>query len=421
MRLFSILIATIIIFSAQAECAYTIIANPGENSSKNIRLNWHTDINAEKTYCYYTEFSDKKWDKSRKAKPKRELCCVFDSMYSKTPKGENTYERANFIRNTVELKKLKPSTKYMYRIGATPNDGEIRYFKTAPKHSEWTAGIISDFHAYTPLPKRVDSAMSMLHTIEQQNGKELDFILHVGDIIAWGGSYSFWENLYEESFFKNYLWAGVNGNHDNMDRTNKKNSNAFFKHTNNNPDNGYNGEKGVCYHFTYGDALFIMLNNESMRSDEGLAKAQEWVRNVIKKQKDAKFIIVMEHYQWFFGTDGKSSQYDRWKILFDECGVDLAISANNHIYARTNALYQGTETDGNKGTVYLQTPSSDNERGQELKEWTHNKDIIKFRWSEGANTTGALIMKACNDCLTLTLYDRNGSHIDSVIVKSKRK
>lgn len=421
MRLFSILIAIFIIFSAQAECAYTVIANPGENSSQNIRLNWHTDINTEKTYCYYTESSDKKWDNTKMAKPKRKLCSVFDSMYSKTPEGENIYERVEFIRNTVELKRLKPNTKYMYRIGTTPCEGEIRYFKTAPENEEWTAGIISDFHAYTPLPKRVDSAMSMLHTIEQQNGKEFDLILHVGDIIAWGGSYSFWKDLYNESYFKNYLWAGVNGNHDNMDRTNKKNSNAFFKHTNNNLNNGYKGEKGVCYYFTYGDALFIMLNNESMRSDDGLAQAQEWVRNVIKKQKDSKFIIVMEHYQWFFGTDGKSSQYDRWKNLFDECGVDLAISANNHIYARTNALYNGIETDGNKGTIYLQTPSSDNERGQELKEWIYNKDIIKFRWSEGAKTTGAITMKAFKDKLELTLYDRNGTSIDSFTVKAKRK
>ena len=158
-----------------------------------------------------------------------------------------------------------------------------------------------------------------------------------------------------------------------------------------------------------------------MRSDDGLAQAQEWVRKVIKKQNDSKFIIVMEHYQWFFGTDGKSSQYDRWKNLFDECGVDLAISANNHIYARTNALYNGIETDGNTGTIYMQTPSSDNERGQELKEWIYNKDIIKFRWSEGAKTTGAIIMKAFKDKLELTLYDRNGTSIDSFTVKAKKK
>ena len=416
---FLVILATL--FTLNANDAYTVIANPGEDASRQIRINWHSDNDNGKSHCFYTISTDTAWTKAKKAKAKRELCTAYDSMYSKTPAGENIYENAKFIRNTVELKKLKPGTKYMFRIGNTANEGDIHYFKTAPAEGQWTAAIISDFHAYTPIPARVESAMAMLGTLQQQNKKEFDIILHAGDIIAWGGSYSFWKDLYKESFFKNYLWAGVNGNHDNMDRTNKRNTNNFFKYANNNPHNGYKGEKGVCYHFTYGNTLFIMLNNESMRSDEGLAAAQEWVRKVIKSEKNATFVIVMEHYQWFFGTSGKTSEYKRWKDLFDECGVDLAIGANNHIYARTNALLDGKETNGETGTVYLQTPSAANERGQEADEWTDNKDIIKFRWTEGEKTVGALLMKADSDNLTLTLYDRHGKTIDTVAVKAKKK
>ena len=416
---FLVILATL--FTLNANDAYTVIANPGEDASRQIRINWHSDNDNGKSHCFYTISTDTAWTKAKKAKAKRELCTAYDSMYSKTPAGENIYENAKFIRNTVELKKLKPGTKYMYRIGNTASEGDIHYFKTAPAEGQWTAAIISDFHAYTPIPARVESAMAMLGTLQQQNKKEFDIILHAGDIIAWGGSYSFWKDLYKESFFKNYIWAGENGNHDNMDRTNKRNTNNFFKYANNNPHNGYKGEKGVCYHFTYGNALFIMLNNESMRSDEGLAAAQEWVRKVIKSEKNATFVIVMEHYQWFFGTSGKTSEYKRWKDLFDECGVDLAIGANNHIYARTNALLDGKETNGETGTVYLQTPSADNERGQEADEWTDNKDIIKFRWTEGEKTVGALLMKADSDSLTLTLYDRHGKTIDTVAVKAKKK
>lgn len=418
-RTFAFLVIIATLLTVNANDAYTVIANPGEDASRQIRINWHSDNG--KSHCFYTISTDTAWTKAKRAKAKRELCTAYDSMYSKTPTGENLYENAKFIRNTVELKKLKPGTKYMYRIGNTASEGDIHYFRTAPTEGQWTAAIISDFHAYTPIPARVESAMAMLGTLQQQNKKEFDIILHAGDIIAWGGSYSFWKDLYKESFFKNYLWAGVNGNHDNMDRTNKRNTNNFFKYANNNPHNGYKGEKGVCYHFTYGNALFIMLNNESMRSDEGLAAAQEWVRKVIKSEKKATFVIVMEHYQWFFGTSGKTSEYKRWKNLFDECGVDLAIGANNHIYARTNALLDGKETNGETGTVYLQTPSADNERGQEADEWTDNKDIIKFRWTEGEKTVGALLMKADNDSLTLTLHDRHGKTIDTVTVKAKKK
>lgn len=420
MRILSTLIAAFIAFTSFAGEVYTVIANPGENASKSVRINWHTDTSDTDTHCFYTECSDVHWARAKKATPMQEICTVFDSMYSKTPKSENIYERVRFVRNTLELKKLTPGTRYMYRIGKDANDGETRYFHTAPVSGEWSAAIISDFHAYTPLPKRVLNAMTMLDTLEAKNGTYFDAILHVGDITAWGGSYSFWKDLYTNDHFKHNLWAGVNGNHDNMDRTNKRNSKHFFRNVNNNPLNGYAGQEGVCYHFTYGDVLFIMLNNEEMRSDEGLAAAQEWVRKVIKRNKK-KFVVVMEHYQWFYGTNGKFSQYSRWQSLFDECGVDLAISANNHVYARTNALYNGVETDGSRGTVYIQTPSSDNERGQALKEWTDNKDIIKYRWAEGGNTVGGLLLKANSNQLSLTLYDRYGNALDNVVVKAKNK
>jgi hypothetical protein len=195
-------------------------------------------------------------------------------------------------------------------------------------------------------------------------------------------------------------------------------SNEFFRYTNNKPLNGYEGEMGVCYHFTYGNTLFVMLNNESMKSEEGLCKAQQWVRQVIAANPH-RFVVVMEHYQWFYGNTGESSQYERWRQLFDECGVDLAIAANNHIYARTNALYQGVETDGSRGTVYVQTPSSDNERGQALQEWNGNHPLIKYLWNEGPNTVGALILNATDNELSITLYNREGNAIDSAIVKRK--
>lgn len=397
---------------------YTIIANPAENAQDGVRINWHTNLNNVESHCIYTLCSDSLWEDAKIQGGQSELCTVFDSLFSKRPNGEDFYEDARFLRYTVELKNLKPGTRYMYKVGSN-SMSETHYFKTAPETNMWTAGIISDFHAYTPIPQRQAMAMNMIETLEQVNGKDLDFILHVGDITAWGGSYSFWKELYKEPYFSKYIWAGVNGNHDNMSRGYSKLTNEYFRSVNNNPDNGYEGEEGVCYHFSYGNTLFIMLNNESMIKEEGLEVAQQWLRDVIRSNP-SKFIVVVEHYQWFYATTGKTSQYARWQELFDEEGVDLAISGNNHVYARTNTLYKGKETDGSIGTVYIQTPSSDNERGQELKEWTDNTDIIKCRWSEGASTIGALIMKADEKSLHLTLYDRVGNAIDCVSVKAKK-
>ena len=142
---FLVILATL--FTLNANDAYTVIANPGEDASRQIRINWHSDNDNGKSHCFYTISTDTAWTKAKKAKAKRELCTAYDSMYSKTPAGENIYENAKFIRNTVELKKLKPGTKYMYRIGNTASEGDIHYFKTAPAEVN---GQLQSFPISTP-------------------------------------------------------------------------------------------------------------------------------------------------------------------------------------------------------------------------------------------------------------------------------
>lgn len=400
---------------AQVNGVSTVIANPGEKASSEININWHSPRAEGYGKLHYAPVGVADV-KRQTAVAHQELCTAFDSMYSKNAAGENIYEYPHFVRNTVKLKKLRPGTLYQYSISG---DTAVHYFRTAPKKGAFRAAIISDFHSYAPLPGRKQAAMAMLDTLESINGAPFDLILHLGDVCAWGGSYSFWQTLYEDGHFKNNTWAGVNGNHDNMDRTNKKNTNQFFRNTNAAPENGYAGQEGVCYYFRYGDVLFIALNSENMRSDEGLAEAQKWVREVVKKNP-APWVVVMEHYQWFFGETGRDSQYPRWSEVFDELGVDVALGANNHRYASTHPLRGGKVAAPGEGTIYIQTPSADNERGVDIDSLAYNHDKIKARWSEGAHTVGAMIMDVTPEEITLTLYDRNGQAVDTTVQKARR-
>ena len=69
----------------------------------------------------------------------------------------------------------------------------------------------------------------------------------------------------------------------------------------------------------------------------------------------------------------------------------------------------------------MQTPSADDERGQKMKpELKHNKELIKSRWTEGAKTVGAMLMKVNRQKIALTLLDRHGKVIDTVDVPAKR-
>ena len=414
---------------------HSISTCPGEDCSNEMIISWGADTSVQ-SWLLWSKASDKGWRRAKRENPIWYRTEIYNGKSSKRANNENFFEDVIFNKCRVKLSGLEPNTTYKYMIVSSPagrgtsagtgsstaasgtsaSTGAYT-FKTAGA-KEWSACIISDFHNYSPIPGRLEAADKMIGKIKEYD-PSMDWVLHLGDICAWGGSYSFWKNLYGMQWFKDYMWAGVNGNHDNMSRKYEL-TNEYFRNSSAYPLNGYPGEMGVCYWFKYGEALFIMLNNESMRTQEGLEDAQEWFKSVIKSNP-SKYIIVCEHYQWFFGTDGADSQIARWSQLFDKYGVDLALAGNNHIYVRTNALYNKEETDGSRGTVYIQTPSSDNERGQAMKpELTHNKEIIKCRWTEGPKTVGAMSIKVFPTHMELALLDRNGTVIDTATVKAKR-
>ena len=406
---------------------HSISTCPGEDCSNEMIISWGADTSVQ-SWLLWSKASDKGWKRAKRENPIWYRTEIYNGKSSKRANNENFFEDVIFNKCRVKLSGLEPNTTYKYMIVSSPagrgtstSTGDASTgtytFKTAGA-KEWSACIISDFHNYSPIPGRLEAADKMIGKIKEYD-PSMDWVLHLGDICAWGGSYSFWKNLYGMQWFRDYMWAGVNGNHDNMSRKYEL-TNEYFRNSAAYPLNGYPGEMGVCYWFKYGEALFIMLNNESMRTQEGLEDAQEWFKSVIKSNP-SKYIIVCEHYQWFFGTDGADSQIARWSQLFDKYGVDLALAGNNHIYVRTNALYNKKETDGSRGTVYIQTPSSDNERGQAMKpELTHNKEIIKCRWTEGPKTVGAMSIKVFPTHIELALLDRNGTVIDTATVKAKR-
>lgn len=400
--------------------AYMIVANPGEDSSYEINIGWHTDVEYTKSYVIYTTKDDVNWENQIKVFGKYEYTDLFNGISSKSKDGKDITEDAIFLDYSATLKDLLPATEYMYRVGQNILS-EIQYFKTAGE-SKFSFAWISDFHAYSPLPNRLASAMDMLETLDEYNNG-FDFVFSTGDEIAWGGSYSFWGDLFNEKYHKNYMWASVIGNHDYMDRTSTKSTNKFFKTVYNFPTNGYEGEEGVCYYFKYGNVLFITMDNETQKNDTEVKKAQDWFEKVVT-ENPAQYIVVAQHYQWFEGINGSfnnASGYGRWKELFDKYNVDVAMSGNNHIYVRSKLLYQDSVSDDyNYGTTYIQASSSDNERGQTLKDLKYNQDVIEHRFSEGGNTVSGMIVNVTEEEFKIELLKRDGSIEDSVVIKSRR-
>ena len=369
-----------------------VTANPAEDCSTQMNIGWHADL-AETTCTFvYTQKSDANWAHPTTVAGKSQRSELFDSIDSKTSAGVDWKEEAKLLDYGVTLTGLKPNTNYMYKItgGGDATTKTVRHFKTAGA-SEFSFLWFSDAHAYTPIPNRVKSLNGVLDAAINIE-PSVDFVFATGDVTAWGGSYSFWKKLLEQPFASNYMFADVIGNHDWMMRRNGGDS-KFFAVAHNNPTNGYAGQEGVCYWFIYGDVLFMTFNNEAMKTSPAAeAEAKAWAASVIEKQKGKyKRIFIAEHYQWFDGRNGRSSWYDHWKDFCDEHHVTMALSGNNHVYERTHTLWDDQVVSDGLGTVYMEAPSSDGERGVEAGTLTMNADKLAFTYSSHVPSAGGQV------------------------------
>jgi len=377
--------------AATTSAVYAIIANPAQDCSTQMNIGWHADIAHTNCHLTYTEASDTAWGHAINVPGTYQYCDIFDGLYSKTASGQDFYESAIFLDYGVTLTGLQPGTNYRYKVctggGAC---SAAHYFKTAAA-DEFSFIWISDFHAYPPLSGRLTRAVRVINeALAIDPG--VDFIFSTGDTIAWGGSYSFWTNMYAQDFIRDYMFANLLGNHDYMTRSYTYSSD-YFKVVNHLPLNGYSGQEGVCYWFIYNNVLFLTLNNEVMTGDAAAeAAAKAWAGGVIQSlagQYD--YIFLAEHYQWFYAQDGRTSWYANWKGICDQYGVDLALSGNNHIYLRTYPLYNDQVVPNGQGTVYMQAPSSDGERGVEAGTITSNTEKIAYTYSSHTISGGSQV------------------------------
>lgn len=397
---------------------YSIVTNPGEDASTEMNIGWHSSADLTNSFVCYTKKSDAAWTNVANAQGASQLATVFNGISSKTASGADLTEEAIFLDWGVTLTNLEPDTEYMYKVGAGDLRSPVYYFKTAGAGT-FSFFWIGDFHVYPPLGGRLRSAVKLIDTAAGMD-PDLDFIFSTGDVVAWGGSYSFWRNLYEQDFIRKYMFANVIGNHDAMTRTGTISS-EFFKVANNNPANGYAGQEGVCYWFLYGKVLFLTLNNEVMvRNPVAEQAARDWAARVISRLKGKyDYIFLCQHYQWFDGRAGKTSWYANWKDFCDEHNVALALAGNNHVYQRSRSLCQDKVVPDGQGTVYMVVPSSDGERGVKAGTVTQNAEKLAHTYSNQnavngqVKTIGGILVRVHAGGITtkLVYFEDNAFHV----------
>ena len=280
-----------------------------------------------------------------------------------------TASQDGYLSNKVTLNNLQPGVTYYYQVTGK----EIESFTTDDDTSDFSFIFVGDPQIGSSNSAKDDSPEDMqtpefltaqseavrndsfnwnytLNRAFAKTGNSANFILSAGDQIQ--TNYEDAEDTrISEIEYAGYLSPDVMksvpvattvGNHD-ADNPN------YTYHFNiaNMSDLGDNGYVGGDYYFTYGDALFMILNTQ----DTNVSEHKQFIEETVAANQDCKWRIVTLH-QDIYGSAEHSNEPEitnlRYSLvpIFEENDVDIVLTGHDHAYSRTKMLQGGQSTTG---------------------------------------------------------------------------
>ena len=280
-----------------------------------------------------------------------------------------TAAQTGYVSNKVTLKGLQPGTTYYYQVEGK----EIESFTTDDDTSSFSFVFVGDPQigssneekAKTPedIQKPTfltaqseavrNDTFNWNYTLERayaKTGNTASFILSSGDQIQTNaekvkdGTVSEMEyaGYLSPDIMKSVPVATTVGNHD-ADNANY----TYHFNTANLSNLGDNGYVGGDYYFTYGGALFIILNTQ----DTNVSEHKQFIEQTVAANPDCKWRIVTLH-QDIYGSAEHSNEPEitnlRYSLvpIFEENDVDIVLTGHDHAYSRTKMLKGGQSTTG---------------------------------------------------------------------------
>ena len=280
-----------------------------------------------------------------------------------------TAAQTGYVSNKVTLEGLQPGTTYYYQVEGK----EIESFTTDDDTSSFSFVFVGDPQigssneekAKTPedIQKPAfltaqseavrNDTFNWNYTLERayaKTGNTASFILSSGDQIQTNaekvedGTVSEMEyaGYLSPDIMKSVPVATTVGNHD-ADNANY----TYHFNTANLSGLGDNGYVGGDYYFTYGGALFIILNTQ----DTNVSEHKQFIEQTVAANPDCKWRIVTLH-QDIYGSAEHSNEPEitnlRYSLvpIFEENDVDIVLTGHDHAYSRTKMLKGGQSTTG---------------------------------------------------------------------------
>lgn len=370
-----------------------------------------------------------------------------DLSDAKTVEIRQSAAQKGYKSNKVTLKKLKPGTTYYYQADRKEtarfrtNDrgdafefiyvGDPQIGKSSSIKAEKYGDVTEAFLKAQRKAVRNDAYgwNSTLEAAWEKSGRDADFILSAGDQIQTKAR-KLKDTTVSEIEYTGYLCpkllkslpvATTVGSHDD--------DNPNYDYHFNVPNQsvlGANDYVGGDYWFTYGSALFLMLNTQDSDTEEH----KEFIEEAIRKNPECTWRIVTMH-QDIYGS-AKHSVSDeilslRRKMVpyFDANDIDVVLTGHDHSYTRSKFLRgdkvvetrirNGTVTNPD-GILYMTANSSSGSKYYKLL--PEKQPYVAARWQGKVPTYS--IVKVTKDTFSIRTYRTdNGKKIDDALTIRK--
>ncbi|MFX1257082.1 MAG: purple acid phosphatase family protein [Promethearchaeota archaeon] len=270
---------------------------------------------------------------------------VHYSTKSTLDDSKEVHALFEIINNThiykVELSGLEPSTTYYFKVYSSDKNGrELMTFTTAPGRDATNVKFIvwGDSRSQPEVRKEFSKK------VMEYFGDDIDFIVHLGDIVEEGRYQNLWDLYFSDTEVINGNKQGfyIEGNHeDGLDT--KMYDNIPL------PSNGQNSR---YYSFSWGPISFVGLNT----NEEGFWGPQQkmplsWLESELSRLDNDKYTlwkVAFMHHPLFNDREDRSDEKEliqTWGSLFDEYEVDLVFAGHNHCYERSYPMSHDKEFD----------------------------------------------------------------------------
>ena len=335
-------------------------------------FSWLTDENTEGTELYLVQ-SDKGAEadfSSAQVINGTSMLCTYDKSGNITAeglaaaKGSGNTGEVKVMSHKVHVENLEKGKAYSYKIGS-----EAGYYYGAFIVEKEKANSITAIHLSDAQTKDLSLHYVWRNTIAKAvdtAGKDLDMVLYNGDQFDQNNSsgndkepfrlfrYSKAIDVIQDYKF-NVAYMSSSGNHEP--------SSPYSHYLMSDVDYAGYDYKGAYYSYDYDYAHFVVLNTNTVNTDQ-----INWLKEDLDKASNAKWKVVMMHISPYSTGDHSTKSENQTIVekltpVFSEKHVDLVLQAHDHTYNKTMPYKWDaagyTDSKDNIGDVVNLTPETE--------------------------------------------------------------